>query len=97
MDDIKELKDFYTELEAFEKELDAVNSKINTETNSKVKSSYVNFLNKINACDTNSSDVRAVMTNENNSKKNPTNEEADQDPYYAKIEDPTRKIVNDII
>lgn len=97
MDDIKELKDFYTELEVFEKELDTVNSKINTETNSKVKSSYVNFLNKINAYDTDSNNVRATISGDNNSKKNPTNEEADQDPYYAKIEDPTHKIVNDII
>lgn len=95
MDSIN-LEEFYNELTKLEKELNEVNSKVNVDSNI-TTASYSHFLSKINAYDTDSNNVRATMSGDNNSKKNSTNEESDQDPYYAKIEDPLHKEINDII
>lgn len=97
MDDIKELETLYKELGDFSVELDNINSKLGSKSDVIAESSYINFLSKINAYDTNVDNVRATMGDGNNSKKNPTNEESNQDPYYAKIEDPLHKQINDII
>lgn len=95
MDNIN-IEDFYNELVSLDKELEQANSKVNA--NSKVESSYINFLNKVNAYNMKVEDVQAIMGEGNASKKTQTNEDnKDSIPFIEKIKNPLHDDVNNII